>query len=100
MIRKLATAYRVLFIILRRHVVFGKVIQGFDVVRAIENAKTDNNDRPVVPFVIADCGMLALGEDDGSSRYQDPEDPYPDYPEDLEVGAWNASLRAFCGSRL
>jgi peptidyl-prolyl isomerase D len=65
--------------------VFGKVIKGFDVVRAIENAKTDRGDRPTVPFVVADCGALAEAADDGTSRYEDPQDPYPDFPEDLEV---------------
>jgi len=39
-----------------RHVVFGKVLSGMDVVRRIENLKTDGRDRPVEKVVIADSG--------------------------------------------
>lgn len=43
-----------------RHVVFGKVVAGMDVVRKIENSQTDNRDRPVKDVVIADCGTLPV----------------------------------------
>jgi len=39
-----------------RHVVFGKVIKGMDIIRKIENGKMDGRDRPVVAVTIADCG--------------------------------------------
>lgn len=41
-----------------RHVVFGKVLEGMDVIRAIENGKTLPGDRPEKDAVIADSGEL------------------------------------------
>ncbi|KAK7486801.1 hypothetical protein BaRGS_00021948 [Batillaria attramentaria] len=41
-----------------RHVVFGKVLEGMDVVRKIERSKTDARDRPEKDVVIADSGVL------------------------------------------
>lgn len=40
-----------------KHVVFGKVTKGLDIVRKIENEKTDGQDRPLKPVMIADCGQ-------------------------------------------
>ncbi|OQS01583.1 peptidyl-prolyl cis-trans isomerase [Achlya hypogyna] len=42
-----------------KHVVFGRVLEGMDVVKAIEAVETDKGDKPVQPVVIADCGVLA-----------------------------------------
>ena len=36
----------------KKHVVFGKVVAGMDVVTAIENTPTDSSDRPISPVVI------------------------------------------------
>ena len=35
-----------------KHTVFGKVVEGMDVVTAIENTETDHSDRPVAPLAI------------------------------------------------
>jgi peptidyl-prolyl isomerase G (cyclophilin G) len=44
-----------------KHVVFGKVIRGFDdVVRKIAQVSTDEKDRPAVPVIIFNCGELEL----------------------------------------
>jgi len=40
-----------------KHVVFGEVVSGTDVVNEIENAPVGANDKPLEPCVIADCGM-------------------------------------------
>ncbi|XP_069137735.1 peptidyl-prolyl cis-trans isomerase B-like [Argopecten irradians] len=41
-----------------RHVVFGIIHQGMDVVRKIESTKTGNNDKPEKEVIIADCGLV------------------------------------------
>lgn len=41
-----------------KHVVFGKVIEGEEIVRKIENSPTNSADVPAKKVVIADCGEL------------------------------------------
>lgn len=41
-----------------RHVVFGEVLEGYDVVSKIENTKTGRMDRPTIPIVISKSGSL------------------------------------------
>ncbi|XP_060516959.1 peptidyl-prolyl cis-trans isomerase B [Cylas formicarius] len=45
-----------------RHVVFGKIIKGMDIVRKIESTPTDNRDKPLKDVVIADCGTQVVSE--------------------------------------
>ena len=65
-----------------KHVVFGKVLRGMGVVRAMEETALGPNDKPVDPVTIADCGELAAGEDDGIAGAS--EDGVPDWPDDFE----------------
>jgi peptidyl-prolyl cis-trans isomerase B (cyclophilin B) len=41
-----------------KHVVFGEVLEGYEVVKAIEGTRTDGRDRPVEDVIIADSGAL------------------------------------------
>jgi len=43
-----------------KHVVFGKVVSGMDVVYQIENTKKGAQDRPVSDVIIAKCGELPV----------------------------------------
>ncbi|KAF8200654.1 cyclophilin-like domain-containing protein [Pholiota molesta] len=43
-----------------RHVVFGKVLEGMEIVHKIENVAKGSGDRPVVDVVIADSGELPV----------------------------------------
>ncbi|CAG8570961.1 7210_t:CDS:2 [Ambispora leptoticha] len=45
-----------------RHVVFGRVLEGMDIITKIENLPTDSRDRPIGDVVIADSGELPLEE--------------------------------------
>ncbi|KAI9291482.1 peptidyl-prolyl cis-trans isomerase D [Neoconidiobolus thromboides FSU 785] len=68
-----------------KHVVFGKVIKGKGVVRAIENNPTGEQDKPIKPVVIKDCGELIGSEEELKKQSaMNGEDPYEEYPDDLE----------------
>ncbi len=45
-----------------RHVVFGKVVEGMDVLDKLEAVKTGASDRPKLDVKIADSGVLELAE--------------------------------------
>jgi len=69
-----------------KHVVFGKVVKGMNVVRRMERVKTEG-DRPVLPVEIRDCGEIAEGADDGFyDPLHDPNDPWADFPMDAPEG--------------
>eukprot|EP01059_Diplonema_ambulator_P025395 TRINITY_DN42430_c0_g1_i1.p1 TRINITY_DN42430_c0_g1~~TRINITY_DN42430_c0_g1_i1.p1 ORF type:complete len:282 (+),score=74.29 TRINITY_DN42430_c0_g1_i1:63-908(+) len=41
-----------------KHTVFGKVLEGYNIISKIENMKTNRSDAPVKPVIIADCGQI------------------------------------------
>jgi len=43
-----------------RHVVFGKVLEGMEIVRKIENVQKGAQDRPELDVIIVDCGELPV----------------------------------------
>ncbi len=40
-----------------KHVVFGEIIEGFNIIYELNNVDTDNRDRPINKIVISDCGI-------------------------------------------
>ena len=56
-----------------KHVVFGRVTDGMDVVQMIEDLQTSPDDKPLVDVVIDECGELTGGLD-GSDDEFDEED--------------------------
>ncbi|KAF9168496.1 hypothetical protein DFQ26_006655 [Actinomortierella ambigua] len=69
-----------------KHVVFGQVLKGQSIVREIERTPKGQGDAPDQPVLIADCGELAEGEDDGVPAVGADGDAYADWPED-DTGA-------------
>lgn len=67
-----------------KHVVFGKVIKGMGVVRAIEHVTTLEGDCPSLDVVIVDCGEIPDGAEDGIANFFKDGDTYPDWPADLD----------------
>jgi len=67
-----------------KHVVFGHVIAGKSIVRAIENTPTASGDMPIQPVTIIKAGELAPGEDDGTDLFKSTKvgSAYEDYPDD------------------
>ena len=41
-----------------KHVVFGILLDGFDIIKKIENLETDDKDSPKKEIKIIDCGIL------------------------------------------
>ena len=42
-----------------KHVVFGKVVDGIELIDELNDTPTDRNDRPVKNIIISDCGIIA-----------------------------------------
>ncbi|KAJ3101105.1 hypothetical protein HK100_004599 [Physocladia obscura] len=65
-----------------KHVVFGRVLKGVGIVRAMESCET-NDDKPTAPIAIASCGeytpALRLADETAAAN---SGDTYEDYPED------------------
>lgn len=64
-----------------KHVVFGEVLEGFDVVKAMEKVKRGAGDRPVDDVIIAKSGEL-VDEADWSEEEAAVEPPAPEPPQE------------------
>ncbi|QSZ29807.1 hypothetical protein DSL72_004325 [Monilinia vaccinii-corymbosi] len=55
-----------------RHVVFGEVIEGYEIVEQIEDVQKGASDKPVEDVKITDCGELPVPEEDvfGNAEFQ------------------------------
>ena len=71
-----------------KHVVFGRVVEGMQLVNAIEQCEIGEGDRPLDPIIIARCGELELvrveveeteseDNDDGGGAEQEPAQAAP-----------------------
>ncbi|XP_024966466.1 peptidyl-prolyl cis-trans isomerase CYP40-like isoform X2 [Cynara cardunculus var. scolymus] len=69
-----------------KHVVFGKIVKGVGILKSIEHVATGDNDCPNLDVMIADCGEIKEGEDDGVGNFFKDGDVYPDWPADLDNG--------------
>ncbi|XP_057706703.1 peptidyl-prolyl cis-trans isomerase D [Corythoichthys intestinalis] len=67
-----------------KHVVFGQVLKGMGVVKMLEAVDT-NDDNPVKPCVIADCGEHKDGDSWGAAPSDGTGDVHHDFPEDSDV---------------
>ncbi|CAN9514602.1 unnamed protein product [Ophioblennius macclurei] len=67
-----------------KHVVFGQVLRGMGVVKMLESIDTQE-DTPVKPCVIADCGEHKDGDSWGSAPSDGTGDAHPDFPEDSDL---------------
>jgi peptidyl-prolyl isomerase G (cyclophilin G) len=56
-----------------KHVVFGKVIKGYEVVKQVAEFPVDEKDRPLSPVVISNCGELELRRPPGALSQTLPE---------------------------
>ncbi|KAM8910442.1 peptidyl-prolyl cis-trans isomerase D [Spinachia spinachia] len=67
-----------------KHVVFGQVLNGIGVIKMLESLET-NEDAPVKPCVIADCGVYTEEDSWGYGPNDGTGDIHPDFPEDSDV---------------
>ena len=56
-----------------KHVVFGQVIKGMEVVKEVEAVDTDGQDKPKITVVIENCGEIKPGEGAEEPKKEEPK---------------------------
>lgn len=67
-----------------KHVVFGKVLKGMNVVKELENIEKEG-EKPKKECAIRDCGEIPEGEDDGFVVDDGTGDKYAEFPTDSGI---------------
>ncbi|XP_018326753.1 peptidyl-prolyl cis-trans isomerase D-like [Agrilus planipennis] len=67
-----------------RNVAFGKVVRGLNVIKEMSDVPR-NEDVPLEPCVIEDCGELKNGAPLDVSEHDSTEDTFPPWPDDWEI---------------
>ncbi|XP_043725634.1 peptidyl-prolyl cis-trans isomerase CYP63-like isoform X2 [Telopea speciosissima] len=75
-----------------KHVVFGKVVQGMDIVRKLEQVDTDQQGKPSVPVKIVDCGEYS-GKDKEKKKKKPGKTVSSDVSEERGRGKHKKSLK-------
>ena len=70
-----------------KHVVFGQVIKGMEVVKEVEAVETDGQDKPKVTVVIENCGEIKEETKEEEPKKEEPkaeEQPKTEEPQKTE----------------
>ncbi len=57
-----------------KHVVFGKIVSGEDVLRAMESVQTGSDNAPKIPVVVLDCGVREEGVEHETNKAEAIDD--------------------------
>jgi len=81
-----------------KHVVFGKVVEGMNIVRNVEHSKTGEQDKPIQPIVVVDCGVMTDKQLEEFRANLDTSDPWPDYLQDWQQDLDDTSVLHACAT--